>query len=297
MAVYNGAATLDSTMDSILGQSEPDFELVAVDDGSTDSTPAILAAYATRDDRVRVVTQPNAGLTRALIRGCEESRGTLIARHDCGDRSHPDRLRRQRELLDARPEVVLVSCYTRAVGPEDEPLYEVEADGEEIRRSLLGDGIDAIRGLTHHGTAMFRRDAYTAAGGYRAEFRVAQDLDLWVRMARLGELAVVPDFLYEARVDVGSISASRRDEQVASAEIALRLRDTTSETERASLLQKAAEIAPRKARKPADDARALYFIASCLRRTRHPQWKRYARQALQRDPLYLRAWLLLLRWR
>jgi glycosyltransferase involved in cell wall biosynthesis len=297
MAVYNGAATLTATMDSILAQTETDFELVAVDDGSTDATPSMLAGYATRDPRVRVITQPNGGLTRALIRGCAGATGALIARHDCGDRSHPERLRRQRELLDAHPGVVLVTCSTLFLGPGGEPLYVVETDGAEIRRSLLHDGIDDIRGLTHHGTAMFRRDAYVAAGGYRAEFRVAQDLDLWLRMAPLGEIAVVPDVLYEAVIDVGSISANRRDEQVASAAISLQWRDATTEDERAALLQQAAAIVPQKKRAAAGEARALYFIASCLRRTRHPHWTRYARRAIRRDPLYLRAWLLLLRWR
>ena len=297
MAVYNGAATLAATMDSILAQSETGFELLAVDDGSTDATPSMLAGYAARDPRVRVLTQPNAGLTRALIRGCDEAKGTLIARHDCGDRSHPDRLRRQREVLDANPGVVLVTCSTLYLGPAGEPLYIVETDGAEIRRSLLHDGIDDIRGLTHHGTAMFRRNAYATAGGYRAEFRVAQDLDLWLRMAPLGEVAVVPQVLYEAVIDVGSISASRRDEQVASAEIALQWRDAKTDEERTALLKKAAAIVPQKKRDAAGEARALYFIASCLRRTRHPHWTRYARRAIRRDPFYLRAWLLLLRWR
>ncbi|HEX8619202.1 MAG TPA: glycosyltransferase family 2 protein [Thermoanaerobaculia bacterium] len=298
MAVYNGAATLASTMDSILGQTERDFELIAVDDGSTDETPRILAAYAARDSRIRVIAQQNTGLTRALIRGCSAASGKLIARHDCGDRSHPDRLRKQRALF-GDPELVLATCHTSYLGPGDELLYVAAATGEAIRESLLRDGAGTVRGVTHHGNAMFRRDAYERAGGYRAEFRVAQDLDLWLRLAKLGRIGVVPEVLYEARIEVGAISAERRNEQIASVAIALQLRDETpGETRRAELLQQAAMIARAplsKRNRRRAEAATLYFIASCLRRARHPNWSRYARQAVRRDPLLLRGWALFLR--
>ena len=292
MSVWNGAATLAATLDSILAQSERDFELIVVDDGSTDATPRILSDYAARDARIRRIAQQNSGLTRALIRGCDEATSELIARHDCGDRSHPERLRKQRALFDANPNLVLASCFTRYLGPGEEELYVASADGDEVRRSLLHDGVGTIRGLTHHGTAMFRRDAYVRAGGYRAQFRVAQDLDLWVRMAPLGEIAFVAEVLYEARVELGAISARRREEQVESARIALRMRD---ENDR-SLLDEVARIAPKKRHSPRrSEAMTLYFIASCLRRTRHARWRDYARQAVRRNPFLLRGWVLLLR--
>src|SRR5436853_2023556 len=99
MAVYNGGAELAPTLDSILGQSEADFELIAVDNGSFDDTPAVLRHYAARDGRLRVIRQENAGLTAALIRGCAAASAEVIARHDCGDRSHPERFARQLALL------------------------------------------------------------------------------------------------------------------------------------------------------------------------------------------------------
>jgi glycosyltransferase involved in cell wall biosynthesis len=83
MSVLNGAGDLARTLDSIFAQTERDFELIVIDDGSTDDTPSILARQS--DPRIRVITQPNEGLTRALIRGCEAARAPLIARHDCGD--------------------------------------------------------------------------------------------------------------------------------------------------------------------------------------------------------------------
>src|SRR5437762_8108752 len=192
MSVYNGAATLRETLNSIVAQTDRDFEIIVVDDGSTDETPNILREYT----NVQVIRQENAGLTRALIRGCGEARGEIIARHDCGDRSHPERLARQRALL--RDGVVLTSSAVRYVGPRGEYLYTVHANGDEVRNSLLHDSSKTIHAIPHHGSAMFMRDAYEAAGGYRASFRYAQDLDLWIRIARIGKIAIANDELYEA---------------------------------------------------------------------------------------------------
>jgi glycosyltransferase involved in cell wall biosynthesis len=294
MAVFNGAETISGTMASILGQSERDFEVIVIDDGSTDDTPRLLAEIAHSDERVRVMTQPNAGLTRALIRGCAAAESPIIARHDSDDRSHPERLAKQLAVLEREPDVVLVSCSTSFQAPGGEQLYISSGEGEAVRESLLHADVAHIRGLSSHGSAMFRRSAYTAAGGYRAEFRFAQDLDLWVRLAKLGRIAFVPEVLYEARVDARAISSHNRGQQIESARVALRLRDDDSNRE--SLLAEAAAIGPkRRGRSRTSEAGALYFMASCLRREKHPHWRRYAGQALRRNPLLLRAWLLFVR--
>ena len=224
MPVYNGASRLPSTMDSILGQTLSDFELIVVDDGSTDETPTVLEDYARLDRRVRVLRQENAGITAALIRGCGAAQAELIARHDCGDRSRPERLTRQRALFDD-PEVILAGCATAYLAPGGEALYTTTSEGADVRASLLRDPVTTIRGLPHHGSAMFRRGAYLAAGGYRASFYFAQDVDLWIRLAQRGTIAMTREVLYEAAVDTKAISSQNRAEQVASARIATALRD------------------------------------------------------------------------
>lgn len=291
MSVFNGASRLDATLKSILNQTFDDFELVIIDDGSTDATQEVLNKY--NDTRMRLFSQANQGLTRALIRGCALARGAIIARHDCGDVSHPQRLARQVETLTERPDSVLVSCHTLFRGPEGETLYVTTGDGDVVRQSLLHDGIASIRGISHHGSAMFRRAAYVQAGGYRPQFRVAQDLDLWIRLAPLGRIVFVPEVLYEAAVDPAAISARNRTQQIASARIALQLRDThDSET----LLAAAASVAPSPPRRlRRAEADTFYFIAGCLRRRRDPRWREYARLAVRRDPFFLRAWLLFAR--
>ena len=81
----------------------------------------------------------------------------------------------------------------RFFAPGGEFLYESTADGTRLRETLLRADARMIRALPHHGSAMFRREAYVAAGGYRKAFRFAQDLDLWIRMARLGEIRIQAD--------------------------------------------------------------------------------------------------------
>jgi len=287
LPVYNGAAALPATLDSIVSQTMRDFEVVAIDDGSADATSSILAAYAARDERIRVLSQANSGLTRALIRGCEEARADLIARHDSGDRSHPERFARQLALLGEGH--VLVSCATRFSTGEGDELYVARADGDEVRRSLREDDAARIHALPHHGSALFRRDAYIAAGGYRPQFRLAQDLDLWIRVAPLGTIGIVPEVLYEATLEARSISGLSRGEQVRLTAIAVALRDGGD----ASLLDEAARIAPAGASR-AGEAAALYFIGKCLLQQRNVKWRRYLREAVRRNPWHWRAWAGLL---
>jgi len=289
MSVYNGAATLRETLDSIQAQEGVDFEVIVVDDGSTDGTAEILE----RAEGIRVIHQENQGLTRSLVTGCRAARAPIIARHDCGDRSRPDRLRRQFELISSADDIVLVSCSTQYVGPDREPLYVVSSNGEEVRRSLLHDGVDSIRGLTHHGTAMFRRDTYFDAGEYRPQFRFAQDLDLWLRMAPRGRIAFVPEVLYEARFEPNAISGVHREQQIESARIALALRDAPADRQ-AALLQRASEIVAARGTSARKKAAGLYFLASALKNAGHRHWRRYAWRAVRVNPMHLRAWLRLL---
>src|SRR5258708_9087954 len=98
MGVYNAGGTLRETLDSILTQEEADFELIAVDDGSTDGCGALLDEYAARDRRLRVLHQDNRGLTRSLITGCAAAAGRFIARQDAGDLSPPRRFTMHQRL-------------------------------------------------------------------------------------------------------------------------------------------------------------------------------------------------------
>ncbi|HEX7706878.1 MAG TPA: glycosyltransferase family 2 protein [Thermoanaerobaculia bacterium] len=287
MPVYNGESQLNSTLASITSQTFNNFELIVVDDGSTDGSAVILSEAARHDPRIRVIHQPNSGITRALIRGCSEAEAAVIARHDCGDRSMPERFVHQFELLSRGH--VLVASATRFVEPAGLLLYDARGDGETIRRSLLGDPAGSIRGIPHHGSAMFRRETYRAAGSYRSQFHLAQDLDLWIRMARLGTIGVTTEILYEATVDEKSLSGTSRSEQIRLTAIATALREGGDE---AVLLEAASRIRPA-ARSSSREAAALYFIGKCLLPRNPTEGQRYLRSALERDPFHLNARLSL----
>jgi glycosyltransferase involved in cell wall biosynthesis len=297
MSVYNGAAQLPATLDSVLAQSEPDFELVIVDDGSRDEAPEILARYAARDPRIRIISQDNQGLTRALIRGCAEARGRFIARQDNGDLSLPNRLERSLAAFRERPERVLVGCETQFVGPEGEPLLATTLAPMDIQTKLRTARSGEFAGLTH-GSAMFPAEAYRRAGGYRPQFYFAQDVDLWIRLASLGEVWIIPEILCEMVIAENTVSGRYRKQQLELLDIALALRDSSpSPEQQAALLDRASRLRPSGKKPPsgAERARALYFIAACLRRRGDRRALVYARRALRANPLHLRSWFLLLR--
>jgi glycosyltransferase involved in cell wall biosynthesis len=294
MGVYNGDALLGPTLDSILAQTEGDFECIIVDDGSTDATPQILAAYANRDPRIRVLTQQNAGLTRALIAGCAAARGTYIARHDAGDLSNPRRFELQRALLDANRELAFVSCATQYAGPELEPLFITSGTGlaiDPIRMIDLDRENGVADGPAHHGSVMFRRDCYEKAGGYRPQFYYGQDWDLWYRLADEGTFQILPDVLYTARVTAEGISTASRETQhrIGTLSYKALLARARNESDTA-ILEEAATLRPVRSRSRRARADGLYFIGEALRRNGDGRARRYLRQAIAAWPFSIPSW-------
>lgn len=210
LGVHNGAGRLSVSMDSVLCQTGVDFEVIVVDDGSTDGTPELLRRYAQNDSRIRLLRQQNAGLTAALSAGCQLARAPVIARQDVGDVSLPDRLEVQLQYLRTHSEVVAVGCGVRRVCEQGDLLGETPG-----RRSPS----DVTRDLSEHGTgilhpaSMFRKDAFERVGGYRTQFRFAQDTDLWLRLSEVGLIGECPETLFELTVDDHGISATRTDQQ------------------------------------------------------------------------------------
>lgn len=290
MGVHNAGPELRETLHSILGQTFADFELILVDDGSRQ--PVEVA-----DPRVRVIRHDqNRGLTQALIAGCAAARGEYIARHDAADLSLPTRLAKQAALLDAAPELAFVSCFTRFIGPEREPLFVhrgAERASEPIAILDLSAEHGVIDGPTSHGSVMFRRDAYERAGGYRAQFYYGQDWDLWYRLAAVGKFQCVPEVLYEMRVMPDGISAIARDEQMTIARLSLEaLRARMEGRSEEPILSRAAGIRSRPKRL-GGRSRGLYFIGEALRRNGDARARRYLLQAALSCPVLPKPWLRL----
>jgi glycosyltransferase involved in cell wall biosynthesis len=300
MSVYNGAKYIRQSIESILSQEGVNFEFIIINDGSTDSSGDILSEYARKDNRIRIIEQENTGLTRALIQGCAETRGEFICRQDCGDTSKPGRLAKQLEHIRSGGNRALVSCTTNVIGPGHEQLYTSfgKVDDETVRNSLLSGSLNAIRGLSHHGSAFYPTELYKKAGGYRAEFYFAQDLDLWVRLARYGNVSFCPESLYEARFTADSISGVCSKEQIALSKIIIELRNLDpSDSKYKQLLHQASMIKPKEKQMTSKvaKARSLYFIGRCLKTQGNIAAKEYFWRSILNNPLHLKAWLSLVK--
>jgi hypothetical protein len=200
MTVYNGEQFLRPAVDSILQQTWPDFELIVVDDGSTDSTGQILDKYAQSDRRVRVLHQTRAGISASSNCGCALAEGDYIARLDHDDLSLPERLARQVDFMDAHPSVGACGTWTRIIGGTKDTVWRYPCEDSEIRCRLL------FGSVLVHSSSMLRKAVLAQIGGYRPDFVMAQDYDLWSRMAMVAELANLPEALTVYRVHPAGIS-------------------------------------------------------------------------------------------
>jgi glycosyltransferase involved in cell wall biosynthesis len=204
MPVYNDAPFIRAAIDSILGQTFTDWELIVVDDGSTDATPAIVHEAASRDGRISTITQRRSGIPRSRNRGVALARGELVAVHDADDLSVPERLARQVDFLDRHPEVAMVGSFAEWIEATGRVVVMgFPVSDEEIRANLTS------RSCFQHGSIMLRRSALQTIGGYRPEFPLAEDVDLYFRLAERFRLANIPEVLYRHRRSESSISQQR----------------------------------------------------------------------------------------
>jgi glycosyltransferase involved in cell wall biosynthesis len=208
MSVHNGAARVTAAVESVLGQTAGDLELIVIDDGSTDATPEHLARV--RDPRVRVVTQARTGLTRALNRALAVARAPLVARLDADDRARPERLERQRAFLDRAPDVGLLGTAAAEMDASGRQVRVVQPprDDAALRRALIRANPFV------HSSVMMRREVVDKVGGYDESFPVAQDYDLWMRLSRVTRMANLADVLVLRDVGAGRVSVEREDDRL-----------------------------------------------------------------------------------
>lgn len=217
MAVRNGERFLDEAVASVLGQTLTDFELVIVDNGSRDRTCDQIAAWARRDSRVRPFRIDRPGLGRSLNHAAAQASADLLARLDADDVAEPNRLEVQLGRLSAEPSLGLIGSNALLIDAAGRPVGEV-------RRPF---GCEAIRGYLAHGnpfihsSVVMRRSAFERVGGYREGLSIAEDLDLWLRLADVTELDVAPELLVRYRMH-GSSMMGRHAARSALAEFCIR---------------------------------------------------------------------------
>jgi glycosyltransferase involved in cell wall biosynthesis len=207
MPVYNGAAFLRETIQSVLNQSFSDFELIAIDDGSTDGSARILGEFP----GIVVLRQANAGQSAARNRGIEQAKGELIALIDQDDRWYPTKIAQQMAALERRPEV---------------GLHYSDLDQIDERGAITKIGTIAGSNLCHPkrsfidclredmfivpSAVMFRRRVFLEAGGFDEELSGYEDDDLFLRMFPLARFEYCPEPLVQWRIYPTSNSHSRR---------------------------------------------------------------------------------------
>lgn len=297
MAVHNGASYLPATLDSVLEQAGVSFEYIIVDDGSSDESGTILEEYSRRDSRIRILSRKHRGLTESLIEGCKNARGLYIARQDVGDLSLPDRLQFQSLALDRASNLMFVSCWAEMHGPQHEFLYVSRGTGEAVLpRDIIfesEEGPDLLDWPPHHGSVMFRKSAYEQVGGYRSEFHLAQDHDLWSRLAEVGQYQTLPQVLYVVRVLPFSRSSVYREIQLELGRLGrLGLKARRLEGSDREILERAAKLRPdENETNKGGQAQTLHFIGEMLRQNGDPRSANYFRRALQVNPWNPRTWL------
>lgn len=198
LPVFNAGAFLDQCLDSLARQTLSDYEIVAVDDGSTDASRSILHRRSRQDGRLRVLSRDHLGLIPTLNAGLERCRGTWVARMDADDIAHPRRLELQVDTLEAAggPDIVssLVAHFPRRTLKEGFRIYEHWLNSlvthEAINRERF------IESPLPHPSVVLRLVDMVEAGGYR-DLGWPEDYDLWLRLAAAGKrFAKVPRVLY-----------------------------------------------------------------------------------------------------
>ena len=208
MGVHNGIPWVTQAVTSILNQTAGDLELVVVDDGSTDETPAALAPLI--DARLRVVRQPRRGLTRALNYALTVATAPLIARLDADDVALPERLARQRAMLDAHADIGMLGTGAREIDAAGNEVGLVipPVDHAALRRALIRANPFV------HSSVMMRRRILETLGGYDERLCVAQDYDLWMRMAAVTRLGNIPEPLVVRRLLADRVSVARDSDRL-----------------------------------------------------------------------------------
>lgn len=202
MPVYNSDKYLDEAIWSIRRQTLTAYEIVLVDDGSTDGSRRILCQHAADDERIRVLEHSHQGLASSLNRGFVEAREEFVAIMHADDVSLPDRLAKQAAFLRAHPEVAVLGGAVMVSAPDSpEPKFcRFPTSPAEIRELLPRLNVLA------HPTVMMRRSVLVEVGGYRPAFRAAEDYDLWLRTSEFYDLANLPDVLLRYRRHPGQAS-------------------------------------------------------------------------------------------
>ncbi|MDH3347173.1 MAG: glycosyltransferase [Desulfobulbaceae bacterium] len=199
MPVYNAEHYLPMAVESILNQSFKDFEFIIINDGSTDNSLNILEHYANQDNRIHLISRENKGLVATLNEGIGYAKAPLIARMDADDISLPERLQKQYSHMIKHSDCVACGTAFQYLLPDGEkgPVFSVPTDHRSIDGSFMRK-VDSF-GMLHPSTIM-KKESLIKINGYREEFIHAEDNDLFLRLAEVGDLNNISEVLFYYRL-------------------------------------------------------------------------------------------------
>ena len=197
LTVYNRARFVAEAIDSILAQTLADFELIIVDDGSTDNSPRVIADYAERDSRVSVISQKNAGLVAARNVGAKKARADLLAFMDDDDHSLPTRLQKQADFLHFHPDADYCLVQANHMDESGKPIQD-DAEPRPLP-SFFAESDSPVYLIGQF--MMIRRRAFWEVGGFRKYFRMMEEIDFTLRFFESHRPAgILAEYLYCQRI-------------------------------------------------------------------------------------------------
>jgi len=214
LPVYNAKKYLAQAIESVLSQTFKNFELLLLNDGSTDNSLEILKYYAAHDNRCSVFSWPNRGLVKTLNEGIRLAKSEIILRMDADDICIYSRFEKQIDYLSRHPECVAIGSKVLLIDDEGLPISEfsLALSHEDIDQ----DHLVGLGGSICHPAAAIRKMAIIRIGGYRDRYKHAEDLDLFLRLAEIGKLANLPNILLKYRQHVDSIGYTKKVKQLRS---------------------------------------------------------------------------------
>lgn len=217
LPVYNAAPYVVKAVQSMLRQSFTNFELLLINDGSTDDTDAIIKAHCLADARVRYISRENKGLIATLNEGIRLSLGRYIARMDADDISEPERLALQYQYLTSHPDVAAVGCAYQLMD-EQENIINIR---KPPRYNWLIKPLFLFGSPFAHPSMMLNKGLIGQHLHYNDAYQYAEDYELWLRLSLRFKLANLAKPLLKYRVLNTSVSRKYATEQRASAARAL----------------------------------------------------------------------------